>query len=147
VRERDLGSTVAEAQERVAKNVPLPPGYRMEWSGEFGALQDAKKRLAVIVPLSLLLILALLYSLFNSLRDSFIALSGIPFAVCGGVLGLYVAGLNASVSAAVGFISLFGVAAMMASCWCPTSAATWTRAWAPRRRSSRPARRVCARCS
>ena len=112
VRERDLGSTVAEAQERVAKNVPLPPGYRMEWSGEFGALQEAKKRLAVIVPLSLLLILALLYSLFNSVRDSLIALSGIPFAVAGGILGLYVAGLNLSVSAAVGFISLFGVAAM-----------------------------------
>ncbi len=112
VRERDLGSTVAEAQERIAAKVPLPPGYRIEWSGEFGALQDAKKRLAVIVPLSLLLILALLYSLFNSVRDSLIALSGIPFAVCGGILGLYVAGLNASVSAAVGFISLFGVAAM-----------------------------------
>jgi cobalt-zinc-cadmium resistance protein CzcA len=112
VRERDLGSTVAEAQERIAKMVPLPPGYSMEWSGEFGALQEAKKRLAVIVPLSLLLILALLYSLFNSVRDSLIALSGIPFAVAGGILGLYVAGLNASVSAAVGFISLFGVAAM-----------------------------------
>jgi cobalt-zinc-cadmium resistance protein CzcA len=112
VRERDLGSTVAEAQERIARMVPLPPGYRMEWSGEFGALQEAKKRLAVIVPLSLILILALLYSLFNSVRDSFIALAGIPFAVAGGILGLYVAGLNASVSAAVGFISLFGVAAM-----------------------------------
>ncbi len=112
VRERDLGSTVAEAQERIAKTVPLPQGYRMEWTGEFGALQDAKKRLAVIVPLSLLLIMALLYSLFNSIRDSLVALSGIPFAVCGGILGLYVAGLNASVSAAVGFISLFGVAAM-----------------------------------
>jgi cobalt-zinc-cadmium resistance protein CzcA len=112
VRERDLGSTVADAQGRVAKNVPLPPGYRMEWAGEFGALQEAKKRLSVIVPLSLLLILALLYSLFNSVRDSLIALSGIPFAVSGGILGLYVAGLNASVSAAVGFISLFGVAAM-----------------------------------
>jgi cobalt-zinc-cadmium resistance protein CzcA len=112
VRERDLGSTVAEAQERVARTVPLPQGYRMEWSGEFGALQDAKQRLVVIVPLSLILILALLYALFNSVRDSFIALSGIPFAVAGGILGLYVAGLNLSVSAAVGFISLFGVAAM-----------------------------------
>jgi cobalt-zinc-cadmium resistance protein CzcA len=112
VRERDLGSTVAEAQERVHRTVPLPPGYRMEWSGEFGALQDAKSRLAVIVPLSLILILALLYALFNSVRDSLIALSGIPFAVSGGILGLYVAGLNLSVSAAVGFISLFGVAAM-----------------------------------
>jgi cobalt-zinc-cadmium resistance protein CzcA len=112
VRDRDLGSTVAEAQERVTKNVQIPQGYRLEWSGEFGALQEAKKRLAFIVPLSLLLILMLLYSLFNSVRDSLLALSGIPFAVAGGILGLYVGGLHASVSAAVGFISLFGVSAM-----------------------------------
>ena len=112
VRGRDLGSTVAEAQQRVAENVKLPPGYRLEWAGEFGALEEAKKRLAVIVPLSLILIMMLLYSLFNSVRDSLLALSGIPFAVCGGILGLYVAGLHTSVSAAVGFISLFGVAAM-----------------------------------
>ena len=112
VRDRDLGSTVAEAQERVDKNVPLQAGYRLEWSGEFGALEEAKKRLAFIVPLSLLLILMLLYSLFNSVRDSLLALSGIPFAVAGGILGLYFAGLNLSVSAAVGFISLFGVSAM-----------------------------------
>ncbi|MBV9956218.1 MAG: efflux RND transporter permease subunit [Pseudolabrys sp.] len=112
VRGRDLGSTVAEAQKIVAESVKLPPGYRLEWSGEFGALIDAQKRLAVIVPLSLLIIMMLLYSLFNSVRDSLLALSGIPFAVAGGVLGLYVAGLNFSVSAAVGFISLFGVSAM-----------------------------------
>jgi cobalt-zinc-cadmium resistance protein CzcA len=112
VRGRDLGSTVAEAQTQVEEKVPLPAGYHMQWAGEFGALLEAKKRLAVIVPLSLLLILMLLYSLFNSVRDSLLALSGIPFAVAGGVLGLYVAGLNASVSAAVGFISLFGVSAM-----------------------------------
>ncbi len=112
VRGRDLGSTVAEAQERVEEKMPLPGGYRMEWAGEFGALVEAKKRLAIIVPLSLLLILMLLYSLFNSVRDSLLALAGIPFAVAGGILGLYVAGLNASVSAAVGFISLFGVSAM-----------------------------------
>jgi cobalt-zinc-cadmium resistance protein CzcA len=72
---------------------------------------EAQKRLALIVPLSLLLIMMLLYGLFNSV-NSLIALSGIPFAVSGGILGLYVAGLNASVSAAVGFISLFGVSAM-----------------------------------
>src|SRR5215213_6291407 len=112
VRDRDLGSTVVEAQERVQKNVPLPQGYSLEWSGEYGALVDAKKRLALIVPLSLLLILMLLYSLFNSIRDSLLALSGIPFAVAGGILGLYIGGLNFSVSAAVGFISLFGVSAM-----------------------------------
>src|SRR5712672_900960 len=112
VRDRDLGSTVAEAQRRIAEKVPMPPGYRVEWTGEFGALIEAQKRLAVIVPLSLLLIGMLLYSLFNSVRDSLLALSGIPFAVAGGILGLYVAGLNFSVSAAIGFISLFGVSAM-----------------------------------
>ena len=112
VRDRDLGSTVAEAQASVAKNVSVPQGYSMEWSGEFGALQEAKQRLMVIVPLSLMLILMLLYSLFNSLRDSLLALAGIPFAVAGGIWGLYIGGLNFSVSAAVGFISLFGVSAM-----------------------------------
>lgn len=112
VRGRDLGSTVAEAQDRITKKLPLPQGYRMEWTGEFGALVEAQKRLAVIVPLSLLLILMLLYSLFASVRDSLLALAGIPFAAAGGILGLYVANLNFSISAAIGFISLFGVSAM-----------------------------------
>src|SRR5262249_20555150 len=83
VRDRDLGSTVAEAQQVIGEKVPLPEGYRMEWTGEFGALVEAQKRLAFIIPLSLLLILMLLYSLFNSVRDSLLALSGIPFAVAG----------------------------------------------------------------
>ncbi len=112
VRGRDLGSTVAEAQDRIGKKLPMPQGYRMEWTGEFGALVEAQQRLAVIVPLSLLLILMLLYSLFASVRDSLLALAGIPFAVAGGILGLYVANLNFSISAAIGFISLFGVSAM-----------------------------------
>jgi heavy metal efflux system protein len=112
VRGRDLGSTVAEAQQRVAEKVPMPQGYKLDWAGEFGALVEAQKRLAFIVPLSLLLIFMLLYSLFNSVRDSLLALSGIPFAVAGGILGLTVAGLNFSISAAIGFISLFGVSAM-----------------------------------
>src|SRR5438874_3113564 len=112
VRDRDLGSTVVEAQSRIQNNVAFPQGYSLEWSGEYGALVEAKNRLALIVPLSLLLILMLLYSLFNSIPDSLVALSGIPFAVAGGILGLYIAGLNFSVSAAVGFISLFGVSAM-----------------------------------
>jgi heavy metal efflux system protein len=75
-------------------------------------MQEAKNRLMIIVPLSLLLILVLLYSLFNSVRDSLLALSGIPFAIVGGILGLWIGGLNFSVSAAVGFISLFGVSTM-----------------------------------
>ena len=112
VRDRDLGSTVAEAQLRVAERVPLQQGYSLQWAGEFGSLVEAQKRLVYIVPLSLLLILMLLYSLFNSVRDSLIALAGIPFAVAGGILGLYISGLNFSISAAIGFISLFGVSAM-----------------------------------
>jgi heavy metal efflux system protein len=112
VRDRDLGGAVEEAQQRIAKNVKLPPGYRLEWAGEFQDLVDARARLEVIVPIALLLILVLLYSLFNSLRDSLLVLAGIPFAAGGGVLALYISGLNFSVSAAVGFISLFGVSVM-----------------------------------
>jgi heavy metal efflux system protein len=112
VRDRDLAGAVEEAQQRIAQNVKVPPGYRLEWAGEFQDLQEAKARLELVVPLSLLLILALLYGLFNSLRDSLMALSGIPFAAGGGILALYLAGLNFSISAAVGFVSLFGVSVM-----------------------------------
>ncbi len=112
VRMRDLGGTVAEAQQRIAKNVTLPAGYRLIWAGEFGDLQEAKKRLGFIVPISLALILGLLYAAFNSLRDSLLALAGIPFAVAGGILALFVSGLDFSISAAVGFVSLLGVSVM-----------------------------------
>jgi len=112
VRGRDLAGTVEDAQERIAKNVKLPSGYHLVWAGEFGDLQEAKKRLEVIVPISLVLILGLLYSMFNSLRDCLLALAGIPFAVAGGLLALYVSGLNFSISAAIGFVSLFGVSVM-----------------------------------
>lgn len=112
VRGRDLGSTVAEAQEKIAKNIQLPPGYRIIWSGEFEDLKKAQKRLAVVVPISLVLILMLLYLLFNSIRDSLLALVGIPFAAGGGILGLYLTGMPFSISAAIGFISLFGVSVM-----------------------------------
>jgi cobalt-zinc-cadmium resistance protein CzcA len=112
VRGRDLGSTVAEAQARIANNIKLPTGYRIIWAGEFQDLQTAKNRLAVFVPISLALILILLYILFNSVLDSLLALAGIPFAVAGGVLALFVTGLPFSVSAAIGFISLFGVSVM-----------------------------------
>ena len=112
VRGRDLGSTVADAQRRIAENIHLPAGYRIVWAGEFQDLQTAKKRLAVFVPMSLALIMVLLYSLFNSVRDCLLALAGIPFAVAGGVLALFVTGLPFSVSAAIGFISLMGVSVM-----------------------------------
>jgi cobalt-zinc-cadmium resistance protein CzcA len=112
VRGRDLGGTVAEAQERIAKAIKLPNGYQILWSGEFEDLQNAKARLLIVIPITLLLILVLLYGLFNSLRDSLLALAGIPFSVGGGIIALYLAGLDFSVSAAIGFISLFGVAVM-----------------------------------
>ena len=112
VRDRDLGGAVAEAQQRIAQNVKLPSGYRLVWAGEFEDLENAKARLEVIIPISLLLILALLYALFNSLRDSLMALAGIPFAAGGGILALYLTGLNFSISAAIGFVSLFGVSVM-----------------------------------
>jgi len=112
VRDRDLGGAVAEAQARIKKNVPLPPGYRMIWAGEFEDLQLAKERLELIVPVSLVLILGLLYCLFNSMLECLLTLSGIPFAIAGGVLALYVSGLNFSISAAIGFVSLFGVSVM-----------------------------------
>jgi len=112
VRGRDLGSTVAEAQDRISKNIKLPSGYRLVWAGEFGELQAAKARLAVVLPVTLVLIVGLLYAMFNSLVESLLALSGIPFAIGGGILALYVSGLAFSISAAIGFVSLLGVSVM-----------------------------------
>jgi cobalt-zinc-cadmium resistance protein CzcA len=113
VRERDLGSTVAEAQDHIARNVRLPNGYRLVWAGEFGQLQAAQQRLALVIPVSLILILGLLYALFNSARDCLLALLGIPFVIAGGIFALYLFGLSFSISAAIGFVSLFGVAVMI----------------------------------
>ncbi len=112
VRGRDLGSTVAEAQERIAKNIALPTGYRIEWAGEFEELQQAKARLEIVVPISLVLIMVLLYGLFNSLRDALLALAGIPFSIAGGILALLITGQDFSISGAIGFVSLFGVSVM-----------------------------------
>lgn len=112
VRDRDLGSTVAEAQERISKNVKLPSGYRLVWAGEFGRLEEARNRLAIVVPVSLVLILGLLYTLFNSVLECLLTVSGISFAAGGGVLALYFSGLHFSISAAIGFVSLFGVSVM-----------------------------------
>jgi cobalt-zinc-cadmium resistance protein CzcA len=112
VRGRNLGSTIEEAQARIAKNVKLPPGYRVVWAGEFEELQAAQKRLEIIVPISLALILVLLYGLFNSLRNSLVVLAGIPFAIAGGIFALYLTDLDFSITAASGFVSLFGVSVM-----------------------------------
>jgi heavy metal efflux system protein len=112
VRGRDLAGAVEEAQQRINRNLKLPIGYRIDWAGEFEWLQQAKKRLLIILPITFVLIMVLLYGLFNSFRDSLLALLGLPFAVSGGIFGLYAFGLNFSISAAIGFVSLFGVSVM-----------------------------------
>jgi cobalt-zinc-cadmium resistance protein CzcA len=112
VRGRDLGSTVLEAQRKIAEEVQLPAGYRLEWAGEFGNLQDAIKRLRVIVPVTILLIGMLLYVNFASLTDTLLGVAVIPMAMIGGVFALVLTGTPFSVSAAIGFIALFGIAVM-----------------------------------
>ena len=112
VRERDLGSAIQEAQQKVAEQVQLPAGSRVEWVGEFGNLQDAIKRLSIVVPISLALIGVLLWFNFGSMADTLLAMSVIPMAIFGGVLGLLISGTAFSVSAAIGFIALFGIAVM-----------------------------------
>jgi cobalt-zinc-cadmium resistance protein CzcA len=112
VRGRDLGSAVLEAQRDVESSVLLPGGYRLEWVGEFGNLQEAIARLGVAVPLSITLIVLLLYLNFGSLRDALLAASVIPMALVGGIFALWVTGTPFSVSSAIGFVALFGIAAM-----------------------------------
>ncbi|WP_338698480.1 CusA/CzcA family heavy metal efflux RND transporter [Bradyrhizobium sp. 26S5] len=112
VRERDLGSAIREAQQKIEEQVQLPPGSRVEWVGEFGNLQDAIKRLSIVVPISLALIAVLLFFNFGSMVDTLLAMSVIPMAIFGGVLGLLISGIPFSVSAAIGFIALFGIAVM-----------------------------------
>ncbi|MFQ5451712.1 MAG: efflux RND transporter permease subunit [Nitrospinaceae bacterium] len=107
---RDIGSFVNEAQQAIARQVSLPPGYLVTWGGQFRLQQEANKRLALVVPITLLIISILLYSSFNSLRNSLLILLNIPLALVGGVLGLWVTGQNLSVPASVGFIALFGIA-------------------------------------
>jgi cobalt-zinc-cadmium resistance protein CzcA len=112
VRGRDLGSAVLEAQRAVDAKGLLPGGYRLEWVGEFGNLQDAIARLSVAVPFSIALIVLLLYLNFGGLRDALLAASVIPMALLGGIFALWVTGTAFSVSSAIGFVALFGIAAM-----------------------------------
>jgi heavy metal efflux system protein len=112
VRERDLGSAIQEAQQKIAEQVQLPPGSRLEWVGEFGNLQDAIKRLSIVVPISLTLIAMLIWFNFGSVVDTVLTMSVIPMAVFGGIVGLVVTGIPFSVSAAIGFIALFGISVM-----------------------------------
>ena len=112
IRGRDMGSVVADMQSRVKKNVPLPDGYTVAWSGEFENQERAMARLAVIVPISIVVIFLLLFDAFKSFRSSLLIVSNIPFSVIGGILALWVTGIYLSVSAAIGFIALFGQAVL-----------------------------------
>lgn len=112
VRGRDIGSFVAEAQQRIAGEVRIAPGYWTAWGGQFEHLTQAAERLRLIVPASLLLVFVLLYLVFNNLRDGLLVFTGIPFALAGGVAALWARGIPLSISAAVGFIALSGVAVL-----------------------------------
>ncbi len=112
VRDRDLGSTIKEAEQRIAQEVQLPAGIQLQWVGEFRNLQEAIGRLQIVVPFSLGIIGLLLWINFTSICDTLLALSVIPMAVIGGVFALFATGIPFSVSAAIGFIALFGISVM-----------------------------------
>jgi heavy metal efflux system protein len=109
VRGRDLAGTIKEVQGRLAQKVHLPEGYHLEWAGEYESLRKEQQRLAVILPITLLIILGLLFTAFNSLRHALLVLAVLPFALTGGVLSLLITGTPFSISAAVGFASVIGV--------------------------------------
>lgn len=107
---RDIGSFVKEGQETLAQQVNLPPGYFVTWGGQFRLQQEANKRLAVVIPVTLLIIFLMLFSSFNSIKNTFLILLNIPLALVGGIVGLWLTDQNLSVPASIGFIALFGIA-------------------------------------
>ena len=109
VRDRDLGSTIKEAQDKVAANVNLPKGYSIGWTGEFENQIRASGTLANVIPVSLIGILVLLFVLFSNLKDALVVLINVPFAVIGGILALHITGINFGISGGVGFIALLGI--------------------------------------
>jgi cobalt-zinc-cadmium resistance protein CzcA len=109
VRGRDMGSAIAEAQNKVNKAVKLKKGYSMVWQGDFENQQRATKRLQQVVPVSLLLIFLLLFSMFGNLKDAALVFLNVPFAIIGGLAALFITGTNFSISAGIGFIALFGI--------------------------------------
>ncbi len=112
IRGRDMGSVVSDMQDRVAKNIRLPAGYEITWSGEFENQERAMARLSVIVPISILIIFLILFDAFKSFRNALLIIANIPFALVGGICALWVTGIYLSVSAAIGFIALFGQAVL-----------------------------------
>jgi cobalt-zinc-cadmium resistance protein CzcA len=109
VRGRDLGSTIAEAQQLVEKQVKVPAGYRIKWAGDFENQQRAVKQLSLVVPISIIIIFMILFFAFGNATDATLILLNVPFALIGGILALLFTGINFSISAGVGFIALFGV--------------------------------------
>jgi heavy metal efflux system protein len=112
VRGRDLGSFISEAQQSIAARVALPAGYWLDYGGTFEQLESATRRLSVAVPLTLLLVIGLLYSAFGSVRDALVVFTGVPLALTGGLFALLVRGMPLSISAGIGFIALSGVAVL-----------------------------------
>jgi cobalt-zinc-cadmium resistance protein CzcA len=110
VRGRDIGSFVAAGQQAIAENLQMPPGYLINWGGQFELQQQANKRLALVVPVTLLIIVLLLFMNFGSLKNTALILFNIPLALVGGVIGLWLTGQNLSVPSSIGFIALFGIA-------------------------------------
>ncbi len=109
VRERDLGSTIQEAQQKINRQLYIPQGYRLTWNGEFENQQRASGTLAKVVPLCLLAIFLILFLTFGNVKDATLTIMNVPFALIGGILALHVTGINFSISAGIGFIALFGV--------------------------------------
>ncbi|CAJ0702633.1 heavy metal efflux system protein [Ralstonia sp. 151470066-2] len=112
VRGRDIGSFVPEAEAAIERQVKIPTGYWITWGGTFEQLQSATTRLQIVVPVALLLVFVLLFGMFNSVKDGLLVFTGIPFALTGGILALWLRGIPLSISAAVGFIALSGVAVL-----------------------------------
>ena len=112
IRGRDQAGFVDEAQNRFASEVKLPDGYQVVWGGQFENLERARKRLQVIIPITVAIIFGLLFTAFGSVRDASLVLLNVPFSLVGGIIALYLRGISFSVSAAVGFVTLFGVAVM-----------------------------------
>jgi cobalt-zinc-cadmium resistance protein CzcA len=112
VRGRDIGSFVAEAEQKIQQTVKVPAGYWTTWGGTFEQLQSAAKRLQIVVPVALLLVFMLLFAMFNNVKDGLLVFTGVPFALTGGILALWLRDIPLSISAGVGFIALSGVAVL-----------------------------------
>ncbi|HDS4824364.1 TPA: efflux RND transporter permease subunit, partial [Enterobacter cloacae] len=112
VRGRDLGSFVSDAERQIAQSIKVPTGYWTTWGGQFENLQSATNRLKIVIPVALLLVFLLLFVMFNNVKDGLLVFTGIPFALTGGIIALWLRGIPMSISAAVGFIALSGVAVL-----------------------------------